>query len=958
MPARRLLRPSRLLLAALAFTAVGGTGPVARSARAEEEPPTLSRALFLEKTSRDPKAALPVFQAVGTAPASDGTTRAEAVLGEARCLLALGREADAVAAWRRLEDDPRAPVASKEEARSFREALTRAKVGTADAEAEARAKEEVRRAEEARRAQEARLADGKRLVEAASAHVREKRYEMARAALLEALEKNPDDATAAAMLEEVGGYADRGALLRQAMQFVATNRVVDYRRLTDDVEALRKAGMRALREEKPNLAARPFREAVQRIDESDFYADFAETRRELVIRLKKALDDARAKGLTLEREVDVPPDLPPVVVKPWRSKFFAALGEMFTSGADPSTDVRFFDAAIPPDPLPAARGGGFAASGVAASQAAGTLRRARWIERYLRAEVAGGTWSGKDRLLERYDDLLVVQHAAGVLREVDALVAAFPSTTPEPAHVEIRVYAAQPGGVLDVLRLFEPKVVPADAGTAVVIRDRRIEEQAEWLSRVDKLTLLAQASVRLTGRHATLVRFREQTTSCPWYADRSEPRVVVADKDATYGLDLDLYAEDLPTVKGEAALSVVATVKRPDRPRTVPLVTGYSRVPLFWTQTLEADRRVPHAGSLMLLGLANPFRGTGGAGDLGGGTAPDLVVLVSAGREQGHGTEDIAPTPPPTVGPAPSPAPVLPSPGGAITREYGLGSLGSDILDEPPPEDWPSSPFGDDARPAAARAQRDAFLAGWLLEHAGIAPGSGTVTVKDGRVTATLTPDQHVRLAKEIEALGKGEKRLFSVEVRATEVPAERATAWLTEMGSKSDQPAQRLWLLRAPQAARLEERLRASGDAEGLFSMDARLAARHTQRVTTRALRSRSLVEEFRIVKGEDGALRTVPVNGTVEEGLLVSVRPVGNVGDLATVSLSAVLARIQRIDAWKPPEAPGEAPTVSLPRHQVERAGGEGVIDERDTLLLVVPAPGTDGTRVVLIRARQLRP
>jgi hypothetical protein len=96
--------------------------------------------------------------------------------------------------------------------------------------------------------------------------------------------------------------------------------------------------------------------------------------------------------------------------------------------------------------------------------------------------------------------------------------------------------------------------------------------------------------------------------------------------------------------------------------------------------------------------------------------------------------------------------------------------------------------------------------------------------------------------------------------------------------------------------------------------------------------------------------------VNGTTEEGILVGVRPLASVGGLAVLYVNAVLARIERIDPWTPPDAPGEAPVVSLPRHRVERAGGAGAIGDRDTMLLVIPAPGASGERVVLVRARHV--
>ena len=70
--------------------------------------------------------------------------------------------------------------------------------------------------------------------------------------------------------------------------------------------------------------------------------------------------------------------------------------------------------------MPEARERGFVSStGIASSASPGSLRRARWIERYVRAEIAQGSWAGRDRLLEE------VQRARDVrLHEVAAAVGA------------------------------------------------------------------------------------------------------------------------------------------------------------------------------------------------------------------------------------------------------------------------------------------------------------------------------------------------------------------------------------------------------------------------------------------------------------------------------------------------------------------------------------------------------
>ncbi len=89
-----------------------------------------------------------------------------------------------------------------------------------------------------------------------------------------------------------------------------------------------------------------------------------------------------------------------------------------------------------------------------------------------------------------------------------------------------------------------------------------------------------------------------------------------------------------------------------------------------------------------------------------------------------------------------------------------------------------------------------------------------------------------------------------------------------------------------------------------------------------------------------------------------MISLRPVVVGTALARLHVRATLARIDRTEAWKPPGVPGEAPAVSLPHHQTEVATGTAGLGERQTLLLLIPVPGTEGARSVILRVRSVRP
>jgi hypothetical protein len=938
--------PIRLALA-LAFTALGAS-PAARAA--DDDVPTLSRALYLEKTSRDPKAALPVFVAVRGDAKATPDDRAEARLGEARCLVALSREGEALDAWRALLADAEAPAAAKEEARARVEDHERAARARAEDEADAKAKEAMRRAEASKADQESRLRSAARHVETAEAHLRARRYDHAREELLAALQLNPDDARASALLEEVGAYlADRGDVLRQAIRFVASSRLSEYRRLVSDVERMREAGRKALREGRPRDAAKTLADAIERIDASDFYADLGDRRAEVLSWFAKALEDGRKKGLELETEVKVPSSRPgeSQAPRPWRSEFFALLGRIFATRTDEGTPLRFYDAAVPPDVVPDPAGARFASSGIASSPAPGTLRRARWLERHVRSEVAPGSWTGPDRVLERYDDTLVVQHTATVQAEIARLVRAFDDKTHAPVLLEARLYGAKPGGVPDALRALFATTGPGEPSHAVVVKGRLLAEQVEALAHESRVVLLGSASMLLSRRHSATIRFTEPTSSSPLYADKDAPAIVVPDRDAVYGVDLETYAEDLPGFPGEAAVSVSAVVRRPDRARALQTPSGLVRQPVFLVQSSEADRRVPHSGSLMLLGLANPFRMAATDDGSSSSTYPDLFVLVAARPVARDGTA-AAPDLPPPASPAER---VVPDERG--TREADLGPLGT-IVDQPPPEDWPTTPLAAGARPEAAEAAREAFLAGYLRDAAQIGPERGTILVRDGKVTADLLPGDHALLTPQVDALVKDEGRLFGLRVLATEAQADRVATWLRAAGANltplSGGRPPPIHVLDAAPAARLEERLAAQGESQSLYALDARLLARHTQLVTAVSVRSRSIVSDFRVEAG-----RTLPVLGTLDEGAVVTVRPVSYHSGLVMLSVHATLARVEKVEPWKPAGAPGEAPTVDVPRHATEPLGALAAIGENQTLVVVVPAPATDGARVVLVRVRR---
>jgi tetratricopeptide (TPR) repeat protein len=944
------MRAARALLLGLVVLAAASRGA------AEEEAPSIARALYLERTARDFEGALAEYVALGKA-ATDPASRAEARLGEARALVALTREADALAVWRAVADDAEAPLAARDEARralaDHQPAVPDAAAAAAEArEAEARL-ETAAKAEHARRVRAA-----ERLVETARTHLAQRRYEGARDDLIRALELNPDDAGAATLLEEVGAYLeDRGDVLRQALRFVANSRLADFRHLSGDLAALADRGRRALRDGRPADAARVFRDALDRVDGSDFRADLAERRLEFAMLLRRAVDDARARGIELEEGLAVPPEgRAPATAGPsaWRSEFYALLGRVFSAHGDETAPLRFYEVAPAPslDPRPPAVR--FTSTGIAASQGPGTLRRARFVERHVRAEVAPGTWASSGRLLDRSDDTLIVQHLPDVHRRIAEVLAAFAPGPPAAVSVDVAVLGAKPGGLAEAAQILHARAGPHDRGTAHVVEGSLLEEQVRELTGSIRIALLGRATVLLGDgrRKSTSVRFSEPTANVPLYRDREGPRLVVRDGDETYGLEVEVYAEDLPGLPGRAALSAVATVRRPDRARALPQTGGIARVPVLLSQQVEADRVVPHAGSLALLGLSNPFLGTGAAGDLAGGSHPDLVVLVAVRpASTGGGPAETPDVPRETSAPPPRIVP-----GERVTREHDLGAIGSEIADEPPPEDWPATPASRAGPGEAATGAREAFLGGTLRERAEI-PAGEAIVVREGRVTATLAPWLHGKLQAEVERLRAEEETVFEVSVVAAETRSDRVQALLAGEGVREvpvpGAASARVYALSSSAAAALDERLPRVVEASSPFAARTRLAARHTQLVTARAVSVRDIVEDFRVVRRPDGTLRALPVNGTAEDGLVATLRPLAHADGSATLHVGATLARVERVEPWRPSGGPGTAPLLDAPRHQVERAAAHLRLAPGESILLAIPSPGTGGARTVLLRA-----
>lgn len=949
--------PALRLLALLLLPLLALAGP----AQAEDTPEQqLFEARHLLRVRHEPDAALELFDALLAREDLAPRARAEALWGAAECHAARGRWERALSAWNTLQQDASLPAELRARAeQALQEHASKVAPGSVPGGESREAQEQAERA--ARRRQQVAQA-----LDRARAALARRQFDDARREVALALAQDPESTEALHVLGLVESeQPDRGAMLRTLLKFYETVRSESFQRLRARLRQAEEAAQR--RRNAGDLAGADLvlREAIALVDRSEFATQLEAERWNLLFWLRQVAAEARAVQLELAPE-PVRPSGPPADAG-LRGRFFALLGETFGERAGDGGDpLRFHEfAPQPPAGAPAQRSLGpnaFASARIAAEQGPTALTRARFAERYVRSTLATD-WapageararpaapgrkpaaSAPARILERLEDVLLVQHGEPVQREVEALRQAF-APQPPPLQVDVAVYAAGAGGsvrLATALRLPSP---PArEDALDGQVAGRLIEECRSDLEGLPGLALLGTAQLRLDGEVGARLELTERTEAHPLHAAPGEPRLSIPSVDlARYGLWLDLYAEDLPGARGpvrSAAVSVVArarqclpsVVVRKDGP------TGpWQRLPKFAETQAEADRRLPHADTLVLFGLPNPFVDSAAS-------APDLVLLVGvrpAGREG-----------------RPAPVPDVPpwqASGRDELQEHPLGPLGSEVQDDLVLDGWPSEQAAGSPPPEAlAREAREAALATLLATRARllVAGEANPVRVREGRASARLAAADHLRLAAAAAWLEAQAGTLLEVEARAYDVPRAAAEALLAREGLTA-LPGGEAWLMLPAMLEAADAELARAAEPASLFTLRSTQVARATQQVVARQLASRGITRQVRVLRAREGeAQRVLAVPGLAEEGLVVQVRPGADEDGRRVTVVRVRAARLRGVEAVPVGGLEAQGVAVDVPRWFPlrERASAAPLADG-EPLWLRLEHP-SDATRSVLVR------
>ncbi len=955
--ASRAVRLPRPLLGLLALLIVLAPG----AARADE---ALEKLLFdgrhLLRVRHDPESALERFDEVLRHEPLEPRLKGEALWGAGECHAALGSWAKAKAAWETLlhpeEGFPEELRGRAEKALKQREQEEQALAPAGGPEAsssEALAERERRRMQQV-----------EQLLGRARAAFDARRFDDARRDGYEALALDPENSEASRLLELVERERpDRGELIRSLLRLYETGRSESYQRLKTRLRELEEQGQRRQSAGDAEGADLSFREAIALVDRSEFRAELDTERWNLLFWLRQVETEGRAKGLTFPPE-PVPPAGPPAEAG-LRGRFYALLGETFSGRDEGAADpIRFHEFA----PLPSTDGtshralgpNAFASRNTGVEQSAGSLSRARFAERYVRATVASDwpTRSAADgrapprrpaaapapRILERLGDTLFVQHTEAVQHEIEALRTSF-APRPPPVQVDVSLYAAGPGGTVrsaTALRLGAP---PArESGLDAVVAGRLIEECRKDLAQLENVTLLGSAQVKLTGDVGAMLEITERTETHPLHALLPEPPLTIPGLEAArYGLWLDLYGEDLPGArKGprSAALSVVARARL-----ALPSVVlrkadrggDWSRLPKFAQTVVEADRRLPHASTLALFGLPNPFADSAAS-------FPDLIVLLAVRPAPEDGRQAPLPDPPPWQ-----------PPGKGEAQEHPLGPLATEVEDDLVLDGWPEhrSAASPPTEPVARQA-RDEYLAGLLAGRARLLTphGPNPVSVHEGLAQAVAGAREHVLLAAAVAWLAAQENALYDLDLRAFEVVRE-ASEPFTQRAGVTPLPVGEAWVVPAAQVGQLDAELTRAQVAPSRFALSARQAARATQQVVQRRLQSHSITRQVRVARSaKDQQQRLVPVTGLAEEGLILQLRPGAEEDGRRVTTLRVRAASLRAIESvpLRGVELPGVA--VDVPRwHPLQDRSVAAALADGEALVLRLPCP-SDPTHVLLVR------
>ncbi len=886
--------------------------------------------------------------------------RGDALRGRARCAVQEGSTELAAQIWEAIVADDALPDDVRGWARGE---LDRYRASTApDREDLHERLREERRAEDRRRAEA--LYERARL--ALDRHDSDKALTLA----LEARALDPASTRIEALLREISASRpDRGELLESLMRFVETRSLSERSALEGTLDDLERAGRSAFTKTDWKRADHLFRDAVHRIDASGFleigvareFESLLGRRQRFVTWLQRVHE--KAKGS--EQEFAVIPPMPPPSERTagLQGQLYGVLARLFREPERPDEALRFH-------PFASRRTGrgkrpptlSSQVAGVRVSQRPSQLTRATWAHAWIEREM-GSVWldpratdfdalrerarrRGRPlRLLARFGDMVAVQHKPAMHRRIAALSSAFEANTPRMV-VDVHLLAATGPGVVRVEEALELRAQRGSSGFAFLHEGRLVGMAAELVSELEGVRALGHATIDLNDQSATHTTWLQSTGDHPMFAKVPLPKLTLAGDNATYGLHLDLYAEDLPFAQSglpRSAVSVLAHTRMPTHSSVLPrLEEGegrFRRVPRMGIHKVDAHVELAHFGTLVLLGLPNPFVPAAFENH-------ELIVLMGVRRAD----EPIPDAPPEDAGR------VVPSEG--VQQEHALGRLALDIEDTVLARLWPESGPPDEGDRWQRREARSRYLARLLARMANLEtpnPGDVPVSIEDGKAVATLHAAEHTRLSRAAARVRACESDLYRIEIESAVLPRTTTEAWSTLRGAMRARGGG-LRLL-APVAKQVREAIQAARKGPGLFDASEQLFAHPTQLVAMRRLVERTLVRDVQVreVRGKQVLL---PELGRVAQGLIVEVRP--NLEDteqaLRTVDVRARAARWRDIVRSPHPSDPEGAIEVSVPAWAQGNAGpasedtASDVLSDDGALVLLMPVPDADHQRIAV--------
>ncbi|MFV1959347.1 MAG: hypothetical protein ACC662_08030, partial [Planctomycetota bacterium] len=302
-------------------------------------------------------------------------------------------------------------------------------------------------------------------------------------------------------------------LLREMLKFAETTHAQGFRRLKTAIGSLSRSGIDAYKAEDLETANQKFREALERIDGGEFFADLLDERDYVLRWLRRTIEEGKAKGLDLGPEPP-PPDLSHAAPG-WRRQFYDLLSRVFTAQSeqeDPLAIYEFRPAAIPEEADEPKLVAGAFPQGMSATRETGALTRSRWAERWIRTHVGTGWYEGTatgrnaPRMLSRFGDTLIVQNNRAAHRKVRDLRATFPETG-RPVAVDIAVFAATTPGGTRLVSLVGGYATPRDSGFDLVVSNRLFEECLARAVPVDDTPIQGLQHVSIRGDWRRLAEF-------------------------------------------------------------------------------------------------------------------------------------------------------------------------------------------------------------------------------------------------------------------------------------------------------------------------------------------------------------------------------------------------------------------------------------------------------------------